>query len=51
MKHMKQMKRGDHMLAPRAENVGEEFVREFMLLLDGTSLRGQSTREREGSPL
>ena len=39
------------MLAPRPAGVEGRFVREIMLLLDGISVGGQSTREREGSPL
>ena len=47
----KNMKRGAHMLAPGSEGVKGRFVREIILLLDGISVAGQSTREREGSPL
>ena len=45
------MKRGAHLLAPGLAGVEGRFVREIMLLLDGISVGGQSTREREGSPL
>ena len=45
------MKRGAHLLAPGPAGVEGRFVREIMLLLDGISVGGQSTREREGSPL
>ena len=44
---MKHMKRG----APRPEDVKGGFVREFMMLLNGTSVGGQSKQERDGSPL
>ena len=43
----KHTKRGSH----RPEDVKGGFVREFMLLLDGISVGGQSKQEREGSPL
>ena len=43
------MKRGLHLLAPGPVGVEGRFVREIMLLLDGISVGGQSTREREGS--
>ena len=42
---------GAHLLAPRPAGVEVKFVREIMLLMDGISVGGQSTREREGSPL
>ena len=45
------MQRGDHVLAPGPAGVEGGFVREFMLLLDGISVGGQSTQEKEGSPL
>ena len=45
------MKRGAHLLALGPAGVEGRFVREIMLLLDGISKGGQSTREREGSPL
>ena len=45
------IKRGTHLLAPGPAGVEGRFVREIMLLLDGISVGGQSTREREGSPL
>ena len=45
------MKRGAHMLAPGPAAVKGRVVREIMLFLDGISVGGQSTREREGSPL
>ena len=45
------MKRGAHMLAPGPAGVKGRFVRELMLFLDGISVGGQSTKEREGSPL
>ena len=45
------MKRGVHLLAPGLPGVEGRFVREIMLLLDGISVGGKSTREREGSPL
>ena len=38
----KPMKRGAHLLAPGPEDVKGRFVREFMLLLDGISVVGQS---------
>ena len=41
------MKRGAHLLTPRPAGVKGRFVREIMLLLDGISVGGQSTRERE----
>ena len=47
----KNMKRGAHLPAPAPEDVKGGFVREFMLLLDGISVGGQSKQEREGSPL
>ena len=37
------MKRGSHLLPPGPEDVKGGFVREFMLLLDGISVGGQST--------
>ena len=43
------MKRGAHLLAPGPAGVEGRFVREIMLLLDGISVGGQSTRERGGS--
>ena len=39
----KHMKRGAHLLAPGPEDIKGGFVREFMLLLDGISVVGQST--------
>ena len=45
------MKRGAHLLAPGPAGVEVRLVREIMLLLDGISVGGQITREREGSPL
>ena len=39
------MKRGAHLLAPGLASVEGRFVREIMLL-DGISVGGQSTRER-----
>ena len=45
------MKKGAHHLAPGPAGVDGRFVREIMLLLNGMSLGGQSTGEREGSPL
>ena len=42
------LKRGAHLLAPGVEG---RFVRKIMLVLDGISVGGQSTREKEGSPL
>ena len=45
------MKRGADLLAPGPAGVEGRFLREIMLLLDGISVGGQSTREREGSPL
>ena len=45
------MNRGAHLLANGPAGVEVRFVREIMLLLDGISVGGQSTREREGSPL
>ena len=45
------MKRGAHLLTPGPAGVEGRFVREIMLLLDGTSVGGQITRQREGSPL
>ena len=45
------MKKGAHLLVPGPASVEVGFVREFMLLLDGISVGGQSTQEREGSPL
>ena len=45
------MKRGAHLLAPGLAGVEGRFVREIMLLLDGISVGGESTRETEGSPL
>ena len=47
----KHMKRGAHLMAPEPEDVKVGFVREFMLLLVGISVGGQSTQEREGSAL
>ena len=44
-------KRGAHLLAPGPADVKGRFVRKIMLVLDGISVGGQSTREREGSPL
>ena len=45
------MKRDAHLLAPGLAGVGGRFVMEIILLLDGISVGGQSTRERDGSPL
>ena len=45
------MKRGAHLLAPGPAAVEGGLVREFMLLLDGIRVGGQSAREREGSSL
>ena len=45
------MKKGAHLLAHGPASVEGGFVRELMLLLDGISVGGQSTREREGSRL
>ena len=45
------MNRGAHLLATGPAGVEGRFVREIMLLLDGISVEGQSTRERDGSPL
>ena len=45
------MKRGAHLLAHGPAGVEGRFVREIMLFLDGISVGGQSTIEREGSPL
>ena len=45
------IKRGAHLLAPGPVGVKGRFGREIMLLLDGISVGGQSTRGREGSPL
>ena len=42
---------GAHLLATGPAGVEGRFGREIMLLLDGISVAGQSTREREGSPL
>ena len=39
------------MLALGPEDIKGGFVREFMLLLDGIRVGGQSTLERQGSPL
>ena len=47
----KHMKRGAYLLAPGPEDVEGKFVREFVLLLDGISVMGLSTQERERSPL
>ena len=47
----KHMKKGAHLLVPGPASVEVGFVRELMLLLDGLSVGGQRTREREGSPL
>ena len=43
--------RGAHLLAPGAAGVKDRFVRKIMLMLDGISVGGQSTKEREGLPL
>ena len=45
------MKKGGHLLAPGLAVVKGRFFREIMLLLGGISVGGQSTREREDSPL
>ena len=45
------MNRGAHLLATGPAGVEDRFVRKIMLLLAGISVGGQSTREREGSPL
>ena len=42
------MKRGAHLLAPGPACVEGRFVREIMFLLDGISVGGKITREREG---
>ena len=47
----KHMKRGAYLLAPGPAGVKGRFVREIRLLLDGITVGGQITREREGSPL
>ena len=47
----KHMKRGAHLLTPGHKDVEGGFVRDFMLLLDGISVGGQITQEREASPL
>ena len=47
----KQMERGAHLLAPGPEDVKGGFVRKFMLLMVGISAGGQSTQDRECSPL
>ena len=41
------MKRGAHLQAPGPAGVLGGFEREFMLFLDGISVGGQITRERE----
>ena len=41
------MKRGAHMLVPGPAGFKGRFVREIMLLLDGISVRGQSSRDGE----
>ena len=45
------MNTGAHMLATGPAGVEGRFVKDIMLLLDGISVAGQSTRERKGSPL
>ena len=45
------MNRGAHLLTTGSAGVEGRFVREIMLLLDGISVGGQSTIERESSPL
>ena len=45
------LKRGAHLLAPGPAGVEDRLVRKIMLVLDGISVGGQSTREGEGSPL
>ena len=47
----KHMKRGAHLLAPGPKDAKGGFVREFILLLDGISVEGQSTEDRKRSPL
>ena len=42
------MNRGAHLLATGPAGVEGRLVREKMLLLDGISVGGQGTREREG---
>ena len=42
------MNRGAHLLATGSAGVEGRFVREIMLSLDGISVGGQSTKEREG---
>ena len=44
------MNRGAHLLATGSACVEGKFVREVMLSLDGISVGGQSTRERECHP-
>ena len=48
---MEHMKWGAHLLVPGPAGVEVRFVREIMLLMDGISVGGKNTREREGSPL
>ena len=43
--------KGAHLLATGSAGVEDRFVRKIMLSLDRISVGGQSTREREGSPL
>ena len=45
------MNRGAYLLATGPAGVEGMFVRAIMLMLDGISVQGQSTRERESSPL
>ena len=47
----KHVKKGAHLIAPGSKDVKGGFVREFMLLLDGISVRGKSTQIRKGVPL
>ena len=44
------MNRDAHLLATGPAGVEDRFLRDFCLLLNGISVAGQSTREREGSP-
>ena len=45
------MKRGVHPLVPGPAGVDGRFVREIIIFLDSIVVRGQITREREGSYL
>ena len=51
MSFKEHLKRGAHLLAPGPAGVEGPFVREIMLSLEGITVEGQSTREKEGSPL